>query len=82
MNNNIDFRKALGAVLREKREEKELSQIYIAELFGISKNHVSNWELGKRKIYAEQLVDYCRILGIKVQDALDLADEYMKYMED
>ena len=66
-----EFNKKIGAVLREKRKEKGFSQEYIADRLGVSKNQVSHWELGHRSIYAEQLSDYCEILGVTMQSIFD-----------
>ena len=73
--NNTDFRRKLGAVLRNKRLEKNFSLSYVGSLLGVSRNQVSHWELGKRSIYAESLHEYCRILGVSVQEVFDLMEE-------
>lgn len=75
---STEFNKKLGAALRAKRNERGFSQEYIADFMGISKNHVSHWEIGKRSIYAEYLQNYCRILGCSVQDVFDEMDKEEK----
>lgn len=66
-----EFNKKLGTVLRSMRLEKGYSQEYVANLLGVSKNQVSHWEIGKRSMYAEQLRQYCAILGTTMQEVFD-----------
>ena len=68
---SVEFDVRLGAALRRKREEKGFSQEYIAEQIGVTKNHISHWELGKRRMYAEQLEKCCRVLGCTMQGMFD-----------
>ena len=70
-----NFNKKIGKVLREKRNEKGFSMEYIGNLLGVTKNAVSNWEHGKRSMYAETLKEYCRILGCSIQEVFDSMDE-------
>lgn len=69
-----EFNVKLGAVLRKKRHEKGFSQEYVASLLGVTKNQISHWEIGKRKIYAEQLRQYCGVLGVTMQEVFDMMD--------
>lgn len=66
-----EFDKSLGEALRNKRQKKGLSQEHVAQQLGITKMAVSNWETGKRSMYAESLASYCRILGITMQEVFD-----------
>jgi len=70
-----NFNKKIGKVLKEKRNEKGFSLEYVGNLLGVTKNAVSNWELGKRSLYVETLREYCRILGCSVQEVFDSMDE-------
>ena len=72
---SVEFDVRLGAALRKKREEKGFSQEYIAEQIGVTKNHISHWELGKRSMYAEQLEKCCRILGCTMQGLFDSMED-------
>ena len=69
-----EFDKSLGEALRKKRQEKNLSMDYVAQLLGVTKMAVSNWETGKRSLYAETLRSYCRILGTSMQEVFDEMD--------
>ena len=66
-----EFDKSLGEALRNKRQEKNLSQEYVAQQLGVTKMAVSNWETGKRSMYAETLRRYCALLGVTVQSVFD-----------
>lgn len=63
-----DADKVLGAYLRQKRESANMTQQYIADLLGVSKMAVSNWESGNRAIYATTLIKYCSIIGLNPND--------------
>lgn len=69
-----EFDIELGKILREKRKELGYSMEYVAQLMGITKMAVSNWETGKRSMYAESLADYCAILGTTMQEVFDLME--------
>ena len=73
-----DADKVLGAYLRQKRESANMTQQYIADLLGVSKMAVSNWESGNRAIYATTLIKYCSIIGLNPNDlekAIKLSDK-------
>lgn len=69
-----DFDIKLGAALRAKRQEKGFSMDYVAQLLNVTKMTISHWETGMRSMYAEPLRDYCRILGITMQEAFELME--------
>jgi transcriptional regulator with XRE-family HTH domain len=66
-----EFDKSLGEALRNKRQEKNLSQEYVAQQLGVTKMAVSNWETGKRSMYAETRRRYCALLGVTIQSIFD-----------
>lgn len=67
-----DYNKKIGAYLAKERKAKKVSQQQLADRLGVTKAAVSNWELGKRTIYADQMLQYCEQLGI---DPADLVKE-------
>ena len=73
---NKEFDKSLGEALRNKRQEKNLSQEYVAQRLGVTKMAVSNWETGKRSMYAETLRRYCALLGVTIQSIVDDMEDY------
>lgn len=59
-----DYNQKIGAYLARERKAKKVSQQQLADRLGVTKAAISNWELGKRTIYAEQMLEYCDELGI------------------
>jgi len=54
--------------LKQLREEKKLSQDFIANKIGISKPHYCNIENGKRTLSYERACSIAKILGVKITD--------------
>ena len=73
-----DFNKSLGPALREIREEHKKTQQEIADMLGVTKVSVHQWEAGKRNMYAKTLKKYCDALGIKMQTVFDRIEENKK----
>ncbi|MBR2401670.1 MAG: helix-turn-helix transcriptional regulator [Lachnospiraceae bacterium] len=69
----LDF-KLLGQKLREIRNEKHLTQEYVARVADVNVSHVSNIETGKVKISLTLLVSICNALGTTVDFVL--SNEY------
>lgn len=61
----------IGKWLAEKREEKDLSQQYVADRLGVTRTAVHYWESGKRTIYAVNLIEYCKVLGVDPREIID-----------
>lgn len=61
---DMDFiNRAIGALIREYREKAGCSQNDLAEKSGLSQQHISQVELGKRNIGSDQLVMLSLLLG-------------------
>lgn len=60
----------LGNFLRQKREQKGISQQQIADKLGVTKTAVSYWESGKRSMYASTLFDYCDAIDYDVDELI------------
>ena len=61
---DTDFiNRAIGALIREYREKAGYSQNDLAEKSGLSQQHISQVELGKRNIGSDQLVMLSLLLG-------------------
>ena len=58
--------KQLGQRIREAREAKGLSQEQLAELISRNQHSVSEYESGKRRIYANDLPSIAHVLGVSV----------------
>lgn len=59
-----------GRFIAEKRKEKGLTQMKLAEALGITDRAVSKWETGRSLPDASIMTDLCAILGITVNDLL------------
>lgn len=66
---NDNFR--IGKWLAKKREEKGLSQQHVAERLDVTRTAVHYWESGKRTIYAVNLIEYCKVLGVDPKEIID-----------
>jgi transcriptional regulator with XRE-family HTH domain len=72
MSNMLNFRvKAVAANIRNKREELNYTQEYLAAKLNISQNAYSKIELGYTKITVERLFQIADILEIDLHDLLN-----------
>lgn len=55
--------KEIGRKIQQAREEKGLTQVELSLTLGITQAALSNYELGKRRLYHHQIEDIARILG-------------------
>ena len=63
---DLDFiNRAIGALIREYREKAGYSQIDLAEKSGLSQQHISQVELGKRNIGSDLLFMLSLLLGFE-----------------
>ena len=63
-----DYNARIGAYLAKERKAKKITQQQVADRLGVTKAAVSNWERGKRTIYADQMFQYCDQIGIDPND--------------
>ena len=70
MKNKFLFKVAIGKFIRDKRAELNYSQDELANLLGISKTAVSNWENGNYIVDVKYLVPLSNILCVTVDDLL------------
>jgi transcriptional regulator with XRE-family HTH domain len=56
----------LRKLLREVREEAEVTQVELAERIGETQSYVSKCERGERRLDLVQLRSFCRALGISL----------------
>ena len=59
----MDFR----AILKDKRNNKHITQFELAEMIGVSPEAVSRWETGKRKITLENAEAALAALGYRFE---------------
>lgn len=65
MMKELDF-SAIGQKLKEVRNDKHLTQEYVANAVGVNVSHISNIETNKVKISLTLLVNICNILNVTV----------------
>ena len=58
----------IGRFIAERRKEKSLTQMQLAEKLGISDRAVSKWENGRSMPDSSIMPELCRLLGITVND--------------
>ena len=62
---------SLGENIKQRREELKLSQEYLAEQIGVSRQAVSKWEKGQSEPTAGNLVQLAQVLEISLTDLVD-----------
>lgn len=62
---------ALGENIRKRREELRLSQGYVAEQLGVSRQAVSKWETGQSEPTAGNLVQLAEVFGISLSELVE-----------
>jgi transcriptional regulator with XRE-family HTH domain len=55
--------KEIGKKIQQAREERGLTQVDLALALGITQAALSNYELGKRRLYLHQIEEISRVLG-------------------
>ncbi len=63
---------SIGSVLKQKRQEKGITQETVAKQLGLTRNHVSDIERGIHKITIQVFCGYCEILDITPNDLLEV----------
>jgi len=61
----------LGESIRAKRQERKLSQEYVADRLGISRQAVSKWETGQSEPTASNLVELAAIFEVSLSELVD-----------
>lgn len=59
---------SLAENIRKRRQELKLSQVYVADRLGVSRQAVSKWESGRSEPTASNLVDLAELLEISVSE--------------
>ena len=62
---------SLGQSIAARRKELKLSQEYIAEQLGVSRQAVSKWETGQSEPTAKNLVELARLFGMTVSELVE-----------
>lgn len=62
--------KDIGKVLRQCREQKGLSQEYIADSLHVDTSVISKVENGKIRVKYDMVLGYCEAMGVELHDLL------------
>ncbi len=65
-----EIRKTLGETLRDLRTERSMTQEFVAESLGISRQAVSKWENGTSEPSTTNLIAIAKLYGIKPEELL------------
>lgn len=61
----------IGKFIAQRRKQANLTQMQLAEIFGITDRAVSKWETGKALPDSSLMLQLCDVLGITVNDLLN-----------
>lgn len=64
------IRKSLGEALREHRTRCKMTQEFVAEIIGVSRQAVSKWESGASDPSTSNLLALAKLYGISAEDLL------------
>lgn len=65
-----NIRKSLGEVIKQHREELLMTQEFVAEAVGVSRQAVSKWENGTSEPSTSNLIELARLFKITAEDLL------------
>ncbi len=63
-------RRSLGEVLKEHRTQCKMTQEFVAETIGVSRQAVSKWESGRTDPSTSNLFALAKLYGISAEDLL------------
>lgn len=63
-------RKTLGETLKEYREQRNMTQEFVAEAIGVSRQAVSKWETGSSDPSTANLLALAKLYGISAEELL------------
>lgn len=65
------IKKSLGEVLKQHREECKMTQEFVAEAIGVSRQAVSKWENGTSDPNTSNLIALAKLFKISTEELLD-----------
>lgn len=65
-----ELRKTLGEVIRENRTRCKMTQEFVAESLGVSRQAVSKWESGTTDPSTSNLIALAKLFGISPEELL------------
>ena len=71
-------KKALGEILKEHRVRCKMTQEFVAERLGVSRQAVSKWESGVSDPSMSNLIALAKLYGVAVEDILSQVNDGCK----
>lgn len=68
----------VGSLLSRARRTRRMSQTRLAEKLGRQQGYISRCEVGDQGVNLVELHDYCRVLGISLQDFVKRFERAMR----
>ncbi|MBO0452464.1 helix-turn-helix domain-containing protein [Candidatus Enterococcus murrayae] len=72
----------VGQRLKERRNELNLTQDYVAEELGITRQTMSNWENGRSYPDIERIIRLSEIYGLSLDELLKGDQEMVKHLQE
>lgn len=66
----MEYERILGTHLKEVRKRRNMTQEVLAELVGVTSQHISNIETGKTKVSLSTFIDIVNVLNISPEMVL------------
>lgn len=66
-----EMRASLGEVLREERTRCKMTQEFVAESLGVSRQAISKWETGNAEPSTSNLLAIAKLYGVSAEDLLE-----------
>lgn len=63
-------RKSLGETIKEYREKRNMTQEFVAEAIGVSRQAVSKWETGSSDPSTANLLALAKLFGVSAEELL------------
>ncbi len=71
----LDVRQSLGETLKECRTKRKMTQEFVAESIGVSRQAVSKWENGTSDPSASNLLALSKLYGVSIEELLKSAEK-------
>lgn len=65
------IKKSLGEVLKQHREDCQMTQEFVSESVGVSRQAVSKWENGKSEPSTSNLILLAKLFHVSIEDLLN-----------
>ena len=67
----VNMKKTLGETLREYRTSNKMTQEFVAESLGVSRQAVSKWESGKSEPSTSNLIALTKLYKVSAEEVLE-----------